>query len=192
MKTTNLLVVIIIAAFAFISCKGDTGPAGATGATGPVGPAGPTGATGPIGPAGPAGATGTANVIYSDWRNVTMTNTGPFWEGNLTAPGVTQTIIDRGAVNIYLRNENNLVFQLNYSSPGGNYIHYFLTAGLITIRSSVNSSYPYRYIIIPGGVSGGRFISGPLTGYSLSQVKSISYEDLCTLLNIPSAGTNIK
>lgn len=198
MKTNNLLVAIIIAAVTLASCKGDPGPTGATGATGPVGPTGPTGATGPAGPVGPAGptgatgATGTANVIYSDWRNVTMTNTGPFWEGTLTAAGITQTVIERGVVNIYLRNENNLVFQLNYSSPGGNYIHYFLTVGLITIRSSVNSSYPYRYVIIPGGVSGGRFVSGPLTGYSIEQVKAFSYENLCALLHIPASGTNIK
>ena len=186
MKRNYLLIAITLMGILFSSCKGDPGPAG------PQGPAGPTGPTGATGAPGATGATGTANVIYSNWTNVTMTNTGPFWEGLLNAPGITQTVLDRGVVNVYLRNENSQIFQLNYSSPGGNYIHYFLTVGLITIRSSVNSSYAYRYVIIPGGVSGGRFTSGALIGYSTEQIKSLSYDDLCKLLNIPPDGTNIK
>jgi hypothetical protein len=186
MKSNSLLTVITLCSILLYSCKGDPGPAG------PQGPAGPAGPTGANGATGATGATGTANVIYSNWINVNMTNTTAFWEGTITAPGVTQTIIDRGVVNVYLRNENNLVFQLNYSAPGANYIHYFLTVGLITIRSSFNASYPYRYVIIPGGVSGGRFTSGALAGYSLSQVQALSYDELCALLSIPPTGTNIK
>lgn len=168
------------------SCKGDTGPAG------PAGPTGATGATGATGTTGATGATGSANVIYSNWTNVTFSNTGPFWEGILNAPGITQTIMDRGVVNVYLKNPDGLVFQLNYVTSGGNYIHYFLTPGVITIRSNYNATYPYRYIIIPGSISGGRFTSGPAVGYSLDQIKGMTYEQISNLFSIPSEGASEK
>lgn len=195
---------VIVTCFIFLTaCKGPAGPVGATGATGPVGPTGatgatgatgPAGATGPIGATGSTGATGTANVIYSNWINVTCVlgaTTPGIWDGLLTAPGVTQTIIDRGVVKIYLRNPQNLVFELNYVTTN-DFIHYYLTVGLITMRSSYNATYPYRYILIPGGVSGGRYSSGPLAGYTVDQVKGMNYAQLTTILNVPANGTNIK
>lgn len=196
MRKINLLFLSFILSTALLSSckgdKGDTGPAGSNGANGQNGLTGPVGPTGPTGPAGPAGATGTANVIYSNWINVNFGNTGPFWEGILNAPGVTQLVIDRGMVKIYLRTPEMYVFELNYVTSNGTYIHNFLTPGQITIRSSYNATYPYRYIIIPGGVAGGRYTSGPLTGYTVEQVKNMSYGQITTLLNIPSSGSNIK
>src|SRR5215217_3270814 len=60
---------LIVVTF-FVACqKGDTGPAGPAG---PAGAAGANGANGPQGPAGPQGDPGTANVIYSDWLDVTF------------------------------------------------------------------------------------------------------------------------
>ncbi len=183
-----ILAVAVLGGIAILapSCKGDIGPAG------PQGPQGPQGATGATGAPGATGATGTANVIYSNWINVTFSNTGSFWEGILNAPGVTQLVMDRGVVNVYLRNPDGLVFQLNYATSGGNYIHYFLTPGVITIRSNYNATYPYRYIIIPGSVSGGRFINGPAAGHTLESIKTMKYETLVSLFNIPADGASQK
>lgn len=171
----------------FISaCKGDTGPQG---------PAGPTGATGATGATGGTGATGSANVIYSNWINVACilgATTAGVWDGLLVAPSLTQTVIDRGLVNVYLRNPDGLVFQLNYSTSGGNFIHYYLTPALITIRSNYNATYPYRYVIIPGSIAGGRFTSGPAVGYSTDQLKNMSYDQITMFFGIPAEGNNIK
>jgi hypothetical protein len=46
----------------------------------------------------------------------------------------------------------------------------------------------YRWVVIPGGVSGGRGINGSnmtSTGYTVDELKNMSYHQVCTLLNIP-------
>lgn len=69
---------------------GPTGPAGAEGATGPTGPAGadgtdgatgPAGATGPIGPMGPAGATGPTGPTGAKGDTGATGPTGPAGSG---------------------------------------------------------------------------------------------------------------
>ncbi len=51
-------------------------------------------------------------------------------------------------------------------------------------------SLEYRYILIPGAVSGGRFISGAAAGYTSDQLKAMPYEQVRQLMNIPAEGTN--
>jgi hypothetical protein len=51
----------------------------------------------------------------------------------------------------------------------------------------ISTAHQFRYVIIPGGVAGGRIANGQQTyfGYTSSQLKVMSYHDVCTLLNIP-------
>jgi hypothetical protein len=51
-------------------------------------------------------------------------------------------------------------------------------------------SLEYRYILIPGAVSGSRFISGAAAGYTSDQLKAMPYEQLRQLMKIPAEGTN--
>lgn len=54
------------------------------------------------------------------------------------------------------------------------------------------ASIYYRYVLIPGGVSGGRFSSGPAVGYSTDQLKNMTYEQIVALFGIPAAGASKK
>ena len=53
-------------------------------------------------------------------------------------------------------------------------------------------SNQFRYVIIPGAVSGSRITIGPAAGYTVEQVKSMSYEQIKALFNIPENGSNEK
>lgn len=202
--------------------KGDTGPAGPAGPAGPTGaagPAGPAGATGPagvagpvgpIGPAGPAGPAGTANVVYSNWIAVVNSD----WSNNgvstvnhtraIAAPGLTATLLAQGVVLVYLNlsTQPNNIKLLPWDDVTV-YTFYIeqMTVGslLVGVKRQDNTAFinsfitlNYRYIIIPGGVSGSRFTSGPAAGYTVQQVKSMSYDQVRALLSIPENGTNIR
>ena len=188
--------------------QGGPGPAGPQGLPGPTGPAGPTG---PVGPQGPAGPAGTANVIYSSW--FTYASLGTAIDSNFTdfgsarrairtAPGITASIIDNGIVLSYWRLPGNTAYSLlPYVFPLGTQnviITQLPVVGKIFYISvltnpggpvGLNGSGELRYVIIPGGVAGGRMserateINGVV--YTETQLKSMSYSNLCRLLNIP-------
>lgn len=183
---------------------GATGPAGPAGPTGPTGPAGPTGPTGPQGPQGPAG---TANVIYSSWAapgswaDTSLSTFGTVSRSIRTAPGVTQAILDQGIVLCYFNaGGSGTIFQLPWSLAYlGNAVqlHFALTVGKVIFyiadlndgnASGLFVTGPLRYVIIPGGVAGGRMAekSCEINGrvYTESQLKSMPYADVCRLLRI--------
>jgi hypothetical protein len=192
---------------------GPQGPAGGTGSTGPAGPSGPTGATGPQGPAGPQGPQGpigTANVIYSSWASqtswadTTLSTFGTVSRSIRLAPGVTQAILDQGIVLCYFNAGSvGTIFQLPWMlALGGNahQLNFALTTGKIIFfiadlndgdASGLTVSGPLRYVIIPGGVAGGRGVNSEkivdINGqtYTESQLKAMSYQQVCTLLKIP-------
>ena len=179
----NLLFVSLAFSLLFLltNCKkGDPGPAGA------IGPAGPTGAAGPV---------GTANIIYSPWANVTFTGSGTAYSAQITAPGITQSILDKGVVKTYFQ-FGTAVYEGNYSNtPTGASIYQYLTVGAINLRATFAANYPWRYVIIPGGVAGGRLSGGSVDADTFvfadgstmrkSELDKMSYEDICSKFNIP-------
>ncbi len=176
-KTLHFLPYILGMALvmAVFSCKkGDPGPAG---------PAGPAGPQGPAGASGPAGQPGTANVIYSAWLDVTYTpikdtdaTTGVIdtvaWVSQINAPGITNAILTSGEIKVYLNvgsAAQPAVFPLPitdlYALTGVLNINLYFTLQKInlyatddasTFTSSGTKVWQYRYILIPGGTSGGR------------------------------------
>ena len=182
---------------------GATGPQGPTGATGTSGTTGTQGATGPVGPAGPQGPTGTANVIYSAWTDFVTAN----WSGLTTflsvqtrrytqnSATITAAIRDQGIVLVYVRfsGTGSTVYPLPVIYP--------VTTSNVNIRTEINIgnfvmvmhdvSNPaidpgtigpgngYRYIIIPGGVLGGRGLN------TADQLQKMSYHEVCQLFSIP-------
>jgi hypothetical protein len=141
MKTTTkfLYVATILALFvSLFACKG------------PAGDVGPSGATGP---------SSASTVIYSDW--VTSTFSQTTFAATITAPKLTQDIVDKGAVHVYLKG-TTLVFPLPYTdtdSLGRVAIHLDFAIGVGRIVLFTTTPIPpqqFRYVLIPGGVSSGR------------------------------------
>ncbi|HMU45303.1 MAG TPA: hypothetical protein PKC72_02995 [Chitinophagaceae bacterium] len=193
---------------------GPQGPSGTNGATGPTGPTGPAGPQGPTGPTGPQGPAGTANVIYStwatftagDWADSSMSNLGTAKRAIRTAPGLVQAIVDNGVVLTYTRNPGfpgvgpyMLPFTVLSSVPNI-VIGYIPVTGKVIFYNQrtdnsggivLNTAYEFRYILIPGGVAGGRSANSGETVvdingqvYTESQLKHMPYNQVCSLLKI--------
>lgn len=194
---------------------GATGPQGPTGLSGATGPQGPTGPTGPAGPTGPQGPAGTANVIYSawhqfvagDWTDSAISNVGTAKKAIQSAPSLTPAIINQGVVLTYMgfmpnadpiyplpriNTTINPAVYYNFMPLPGKILYYYIHMDGTTPAFIQNTGYGYRYVIIPGSVSGGRMASGPAHGYTVEQLKALPYEKVARMFNIPAQGTNIK
>ncbi|MDZ7898074.1 MAG: collagen-like protein [Arcicella sp.] len=153
-KTTKFLFVATFLAI-FVTLFACKGPAGEIGPAGPTGAAGATGATGATGPAG----TSASAAIYSEWITATFSQTT--FAATITAPKLTQEIVDRGSVHVYLKG-SQLVFPLPYTetdSLGRVAIHldYGIGAGrIILFTTTPIPPQQFRYVLIPGGVASGR------------------------------------
>ena len=197
--------------------QGPSGAVGLVGLTGPQGPIGPIGATGPVGAQGAAGVT---NVTYSSWAisgeaNWTTTNIalyGARFVYDRTAPGITSTIMSNGVVLAFARSVPTLpasnTAQLPMRIQTGTGINFHEISYIMNIGGNLrflykhNSTTPYttaqlgtvetRYIIIPGTSLGGKMVSGPAAGYTVDQIKALSYEQVKSMFNIPETGSNEK
>ena len=195
------------------------GPEGPVGATGPQGPSGSNGTGGTQGPQGPSGPAGTANVVYSAWYTTvtgdyTTTGVEPYAATLLfdkAATGVTQTVIDNGVVLCYMKDftsgtllttRSTDVVQLPYVSDLVNVEFYdftlnapgnirFLYKALTPLSALQVTGTSYRYVIIPGGVLGGKPVNGYAKSSDAAALKNLSYADVCRKFNIPAEGTNI-
>lgn len=205
---------VVFSSLLMVSCKkGDTGPAGAAGQNGQTvltkttpetaGTNCPTGGTkietgldtnrsgsldasevtqttyvcnGTNGSQGPAG---TANVIYSDWIAVTAQTM------TIAVPSLTQEIVDKGTVLVYLKNGTGYVFALPITI-GTNYIRHGYKVGELYIEGNSNLfvGNPIRYIIIPGGVRANRLAS--------KTSLPLSYGQVVQEYQLPTKGTNIE
>ncbi|MBO0935913.1 collagen-like protein [Fibrella sp. HMF5335] len=153
----TLLVLITALAISVSACQkakdGEVGPQGATGATGPAGPKGDPGA------AGPKGDPGTANVIYSAWIDVAFTGSGTTYTGNITAPKITQDVLDKADIRVYW-SESSRVITLPYAEVVGTTaytVHQRFYVGRVELKASYAlSTQKMRYVIIPGSVASGR------------------------------------
>jgi hypothetical protein len=196
-----------------VGVQGPAGPAGVQGVTGPVGP------VGPVGPAGPSTNIVYSNWIPSRpspgatfWTATGAAAYNAVGIFNVTAPGITANIMNQGVVLAYARALFSLtnataVFQLPTSSDvntGGSWNDYYdfiiPSAGNITFiyKSSLPwtltsvGSAEFRYMLIQGQISGGRFINGPASGYTIQDLKKMPYAQVTQLFNIPVNGGNDK
>jgi hypothetical protein len=78
-----------------------------------------------------------------------------------------------------------------YVTEPGKMIYYYGNLDGTATTLVFNTNYQFRYVLIPGGVAGGKMMSGAAMGYSVSELKAMSYEDLIKKFNIPPTGTNI-
>jgi hypothetical protein len=163
---------ILVVGLLLVGCEGKEGPAG------PAGPAGPTGASGTAGAVGATGPTGTANVIYSPWAAVSFAGSGSSYLGNITAPQLTQTALDRADIRVYW-SESGRVLSLPYAeviSSTTYTVHQRLYVGRIELKASYAlSPQQMRYVIIPGGTATGR----------LAAINWNDYNEVKAALNLP-------
>lgn len=197
---------------------GGNGPSGPAGPTGPVGPSGPTGPTGPQGPAGTANVIYSAwTTEPANWGADTAMlslNGGNAKRFIVAAPSLSQTILDQGVVLCYFRggvtSNNPVALPYNIPLPTAvpnnietvdyraslnriTYVFYILnnTSAPITF-TNINSGGQFRYVLIPGVVSGGRSAGVAGTNYSLAQLKAMSYSQVCQALSLPADGQGWK
>jgi|WetSurMetagenome_2_1015567.scaffolds.fasta_scaffold75842_2 hypothetical protein len=146
---------------------------------------------------GEDGETGTANVIYSDWIQLTgnwrdsTIRSDNYYVRHFNASDLTQEIIDSGVVMCYVKmgtwisplpvtdlvsDTYGMVTFADLLEPGKIIITALFSNSSTTASCLNTSAYFYRYIIIPGGM--------PATKSTIDYT-SISYEDLCHKLGVP-------
>jgi hypothetical protein len=149
MKKTILKVAVSLVGSLFIlSCSSD-------GAQGPAGPAGTNGTN---------GINGNANVISTNPVTVNSTNwigsnSNALWYTTFSASGITQQIVDKGIVSVFISDSSGAWSPIPYTFANTSY-HYSFGVGFINIyTSSVNLtaiSNPgiksFRVVIIPSSV----------------------------------------
>lgn len=207
MRKYRLLSLLLLASTILIINCTKEGPEG------PPGPAGSQGAPGLTGPTGPQGPPGTANVIYSAWATVAsiVALTGPIIDSSFadfgtckrwirTAPSLSQGVLDQGLVLSYWKVGTIIYSTIPYQFPSGAQIFYlgalpqlnkiiYFTSILGTGAGwSPNLGAETRYIIIPGSIAGGRSAGVGGTNYTADQLRSMSYEQVCQVFNIPASG----
>jgi hypothetical protein len=160
----SLLAIATITIMALTSCsKGDTGPAG------PVGPAGPD------------------SVMYSDWvtLNTPYNTNDSLYEDTLTAQVITSGILDSGLILSYIQypDRNNVTHTVSVASLGSIIFEDF-TVGKINLASpNVDlTGLLYRYLVIPGSKKTNSSPTGKLSGYTTTELKAMSYEQLQKVL----------
>jgi hypothetical protein len=217
-KFNSLFLLLFSTLFIAVSCTKE-GPEGPVGATGSQGPAGSNGTTGPTGPQGPPGTGGGSSVTYSPWFLTGAANwvTTPNYAVERmfvrTAPAITQAIIDQGVVLAYMKGDPlynatpqaNTVFQLPYSvGIGGGWTDLWEygieTAGQLLFFYKSDDPWStaalgvisFRYIVIPGSIAGGKSAEPRYKGFTKSELKAMTYDEVARIFNIPQQGTNIQ
>ena len=195
-----------------VGAQGPQGPAGTPGTNGAQGPKGDTGPTGPTGVANviySAWLAAPSTTGAAGWFDTSITTIGAVSRANFLAPSLTQAILDQGVTLMYhtatatppptgTANVQPLPFSVNLS---GNVVEVnhrpavgreivFLKNLTTTGSLSMTAGNYFRYVLIPGGVSGGRIMSGAAAGYSVDELKAMSYEQVVKKFNIPLTGTN--
>jgi hypothetical protein len=179
MKKQFTLAILMIGLVFAQACKGPEGPQGPAGVSTP----------GKDGAAGPAGPAGSANVFYSSWAKAgtwSKTNFNSIVRSyiDVTAPRITQDILDKGVVLVYAKvnvGDNN-VRQLPLSIKSQfteEYIDFSLNVNTLRIWSTPieatvepATTYEFRYVVIPGGQA------------VRMNYEKLSYEEAKTLFNI--------
>ena len=135
---------------------------------------------GNTGPAGPAGATGPDSALHSPWIQVSMTqgvdnNNDTFYFQNITAPKITQNILDSGLVLGYISfigsNGDENVFN---ASESFNVTYTVGNVNLVDYNGDLsydNTGYLFRYVIVPGSI----LTQGAFKQYTKDQIRTMSY-----------------
>jgi hypothetical protein len=218
MKKSSIIFLSCAFCFLLVSCtkEGAVGPAGPAG---PAGPVGPPGAPGVAGTANVI-YSDWFNFKPSDYKDTTLFHLNQYAiRANKLAPSLTAAHLSSAVILSYMAHkpqtsQNWFVslpyifdigsdnFQVNFVPKTGKLIYYWLlNGGEEDLWGSDPNDYfgvggPYdpsdiyfRYVIIPGGVKANNNVGN--SGYSLTELKSMSGNKIQEIFNIPISGSNI-
>jgi hypothetical protein len=171
MKNLRLLsLLFLVSAFALTSCSKSTGPAG------PVGPAGPD------------------SVSYSAWTQLNMTSTvgtnnNTFFVQNISAPSITQSVLDKSVILSYLSFKDQAGGTNVFNASEITNMEITFAVGTIQLLSDSNYSFAntgwsYRYVTVRGTISVNGVVSWQGEAYTKGQLRSMSYQEIVKLLSI--------
>ncbi len=196
-----------------IGASGVQGPVGVAGSTGVTGPQGPVGPAGPVGPVSNIIYSGwipsRPSVGATFWTTTGASTYGAVAIFDRAAPGITTTIMNSGVVLGYMRGVPFLAAGLAFPLPNseaiatnGSYNDYYdyVIPSAGNLRFLYKSAFPwtvttigsteFRYLIIPGSLSGSRFVDGPAKGYTKDELKQMTYNEVLEKFNVPVFGSN--
>ena len=168
---TRIIISLLFAAFStlvFTGCSKGTGPAGLDGQN--------------------------ATVYYSDWVTPSAwSGVSGDWYFDVSAPDLTADIVENGVILGYVWLAGDLydataVRPLPAYAVGANWGFLVHQYGSIEFNSDmilkpVTTGNKFRFIAIPGTIA--TLKSAKLNNKSAQDLKSMSYKDVCKLLNIP-------
>jgi hypothetical protein len=169
MRNLKLLSVLFaFTALVAIGCSKSNGTKGDTGATGPAGATGATGAAGPD------------SVLHSAWLslNTPFVSDDSLYEESIAAAGITQDIIDNGAILAYLGFDDGSGGTQVLSANSGVFTDLQISYSVGAIQVLALDDYSgvgFRYVLIPGSI-----LTGNSSGkkYTKQQVQSMSYQQV--------------
>jgi hypothetical protein len=135
---------------------------------------------------------------------------GRIARANRAVSGVTQAILDQGVVMAFVKKDSVSVtspadgpykLPTNWSvgavlvdyRPTVGRIMYFnqnLTGTSVGFAFTQTAGFFFRHVLIPGGVAGGRFMSGPAAGMAVEDVRRMSYKEFIKTFGVPEHGSN--
>ena len=183
MKKTFLKVaVVLLTAVMTISCSKDgaMGPQGPAGLDGTNGTNGTNGATGATGANGTNGANGNANVIGTNTITVTSWTSavgGSLWSTSLSATGITQSIVDKGIVCVFIGDTSGAWTAMPYTFGNASWCYSFGVGFINIYKTNTNlaaipnpGSQTFRVVII----SASNRMANPNTNWKdYNQVKAV-------------------
>jgi hypothetical protein len=143
---------------------------------------------------GPAGRDGQdATVYYSEWFTPSAwSGTTGDWYFDASAPDLTKSIVENGVVLAYVWLAGDLynsitVRPLPAYAVGANWSFLISQYGSIEFTCDMNvqpgTKNNFRFIAIPGTITALK--SASINDKSLSDLKKMSYKEVCKLYNIP-------
>ena len=126
------------------------------------------------------------SVLYSAWKPFSLTyeglnsNSDSIYDQVAVAAPITQSVLDKGSVLVYVSNGSG-----SYALASDAGFSVVLSVGQIYLSTfgAVSSSYTWRYVVIPGTIAT-TTASGSLQTYTPSQLKTMSYAAVSSILGI--------
>ncbi len=135
------------------------------------------------------------SVLYSKWIAVVLvqdpvTTVGDTtYEQNISAPAITQSVMDQGAILTYVEFKgvvnNASDFSIFPSFSIGN-INLFARFGV-----AATDGLGFRYVIVPGKTAT-TSVSGSLQTFTVGQIKAMNYATIAKLFSSPSQGSGVQ
>ncbi len=149
-------------------------------------------------------------VTHSEWVeessmswSETFLSADPFLRAVWDVPGLTQSVIDNGAMLVYARtnsdatvrifpamivDQNNTDFEMyqNFATVNSFELFHNKVANGVFEMPYISNNVSFRYIFLENAPpANARIATGSAAGFSVDDLKAMPYADVCILLSIP-------